>query len=96
MLVPALDSNFVQPHALMNTSAATRLAGLELDGGWRVLHLLEPSPTSTGGNFSSGYEVESARGKRAFLKALDYSRAMQSPDPAMALNAMTGRVYLRA
>jgi eukaryotic-like serine/threonine-protein kinase len=69
-------------------SAAQRLTGLTLDG-WKVLRLMEPSPVATGGCFSSGYEVESASGRKAYLKALDYSRALQSPDPAQALNAMT-------
>jgi serine/threonine protein kinase len=69
--------------------AAQQLVGLTLEGGWKVMLLLQPSPVASGGNFSCGYEVESQNGKRAFLKALDYSTAMQSPDPAQALNAMT-------
>ena len=71
------------------TSAARRLTGLRLPEGWKVVRLLEHSPVATGGCFSCGYEVESDTGDRAFLKALDYSGAFRSPDPAQALNAMT-------
>jgi eukaryotic-like serine/threonine-protein kinase len=70
-------------------SAAKRLAGRELQDGWRVIKLIEPGPDATGGNFSCGYDVQSPEGKMAHLKALDYSCAMRSPDPASALNAMT-------
>lgn len=50
---------------------------------------LERPPGATGGNFSEGYIVESGAGQRAFLKALDFSSALQSPDAARALEAMT-------
>jgi len=79
----------VQPQNPAYESAAKRLTGMSLDGGWKVVSIFEPPPNATGGNFSYGYEVESENGKHAFLKALDYSRALQSPDPAKALNAMT-------
>lgn len=61
---------------------------MTLDGGWNVLQDLPRSPASTGGNFSHGYIVEKDR-TRAFLKALDYSRALKASDPAVALQAMT-------
>lgn len=48
-----------------------------------------PSSNATGGNFSEGYIVEDGHGRRAFLKALDYSRALRAPDPAVALQALT-------
>ena len=70
-------------------SAARQLEGRTLDTGWKVLRIVEPHPAATGGNFSCGYEVENSNGRRAFLKALDYSWAMQSADPAQALNVMT-------
>lgn len=72
-----------------HTSAAKQLTGVELDGGWTVIRLIDPGAGATGGNFSCGYEVESGDGKKAFLKALDYSWAMRSPDPAEALRVMT-------
>jgi hypothetical protein len=67
---------------------AEQLLGLTLDGGWKVVEVLAPSSHTTGGNFSHGYIVQNARGMRAFLKALDYSRAMRAPDPPTALKAL--------
>lgn len=67
---------------------AKQLLGLTLDGGWKVVTALGKPPGGSGGNFSEGYIVE-RDGKRAFLKALDYSRAMRAPDPAIALQALT-------
>src|SRR5438270_14033101 len=68
---------------------ASRLSGLELDGGWRVVERLERPPGATGGMFSIGYIVESPTGERAFLKALDYSSAFEADDVPKALEAMT-------
>lgn len=65
------------------------LLGLTVGDGWKVVEQQTPKPSATGGNFSVGYIVENARGQRAFLKALDYSRALRSPDPARALQALT-------
>jgi eukaryotic-like serine/threonine-protein kinase len=50
------------------------LEGLTLQSGWRVLSRLEEYPGKTGGCFSCPYIVEKD-GRRAFLKALDYSQA---------------------
>jgi len=68
---------------------ADALLGLTVGGQWRVVEKQVGPPRATGGNFSVGYIVENASGQRAFLKALDYSRALQSPDPARALQALT-------
>jgi serine/threonine protein kinase len=67
---------------------AQQLLGMTLDGGWKVIQDLPRRPAGTGGNFSHGYIVENNH-TRAFLKALDYSRALKAPDPAVALQAMT-------
>ncbi len=71
------------------TGPAEQLLHLELPEGWRVVEKLIPGPAATGGCFSQGYIVESVDGERAFLKALDYSWALQAPDPALTLQAMT-------
>ena len=71
------------------TTPAKQLAGRTLDGGWRVLGPAPRKIGATGGSFSEGYIVEDARGRKGFLKALDYSRALKSPDPARALQALT-------
>jgi serine/threonine protein kinase len=68
---------------------AQQLLGMTLDGEWRVIQDLPRNPAGTGGNFSHGYIVENKRGLRAFLKALDYTRALNAPDPAIALQGMT-------
>jgi len=69
---------------------ARALVGLSLDGGWKVVELLERSPTATGGCFSQSYRVISADGVPAFLKALDYTDALtNAEDPARILAALT-------
>lgn len=72
--------------------AAWRLSGMTLPNGWRVLHRIELHEAATGGTFSCGYHVESPEGRQAFLKAMDYSEALNAEDPARALEAMT-RAY---
>ena len=47
----------------------------QLDGGWMVLRKIPKPPGSTGGHFSVGYEVCDSSGRRAFLKAIDFSVA---------------------
>lgn len=68
---------------------AQQLEGKVLDGGWVVGKMVDISPGTTGGHFSSGYLVESRNGRKAFLKALDYSKALRSADPARALQSLT-------
>ncbi len=79
------------------TVAAASLEGTELPGGWRVIRTLRSrdqlhgtAPLS-GCTFSFGYEVMSADGQIAFLKALDYSMAFRAPQRPDALAAMTNR-----
>jgi serine/threonine protein kinase len=68
---------------------AEQLSGVTLNGGWVVGKLIPRIAGHTGGYFSSSYHVIDGTGKPAFLKAMDYTRALSSPDPAAALNAMT-------
>ena len=72
----------------MTMRPAMRLEGLTLEGGWKVIKRIDPASTDTGGHFSVAYKVEDVNGKGAFLKALDFSRALQSSDPARELQAM--------
>jgi serine/threonine protein kinase len=69
-------------------SAAEKLEGLELDGGWTVGEKVDLSNT-TGGFFSTSYYVHNQDGTNAFLKALDYSLALASPRPAEVLQMLT-------
>jgi serine/threonine protein kinase len=62
---------------------------LLLPGNWRVVDRFAPDPGATGGNFSVGYIVEHPSRGRAFLKAIDYSRAFGASDVPRALQALT-------
>src|SRR4051812_44288005 len=70
-------------------SPAEELAGKDLGNGWRVLEIVKRKPSATGGYFSHGYIVEDENGRRGFLKALDYTKALQSSNPAEMLQSMT-------
>jgi len=70
-------------------SAKDELVGLTLVDGWKVLEKLPRSQTDTGGNFSAGYIVESPSGAKHFLKAIDFSAALSSADPARMLQVLT-------
>lgn len=57
---------------------------------WTVIQQLPRTrPGATGGTFSSGYIVSDGSGRRSFMKALDLSSALRSPNPTMHLQAMT-------
>jgi serine/threonine protein kinase len=47
-------------------------------------------PNGSGGNFSFAYVVENSEGEEAFLKALDFSRALKDEDPLKAMSQLTG------
>ncbi len=71
------------------STPAQQLVGRKLQNGWKVEKLIDRSENATGGYFSISYIVRSANGKRSFLKAMDYTKALESPDPARELQAMT-------
>ena len=71
------------------STPAQRLAGRKLSNGWRVEKLLDRPAGSTGGQFSISYIVRSVTGERAFLKAIDYTKALSSMDPAKELQILT-------
>lgn len=64
------------------------LTGLTTKDGWHIDGLIRPAPNATGGNFSSSYTV-SRGAETAFLKAIDYMRALQSPDTAAEMLALS-------
>jgi len=68
---------------------AEELLGLVVNTDWKVAAKLHRPPGATGGQFSVGYIVENSSGHKAFLKALDYSKALRSEDPAKVLQGMT-------
>ena len=68
---------------------AQQLLGLTLDGGWTVIEHIERPSHASGGTFSEGYLVKRENGGRGFLKAMDYAGAMELPNRAEALHALT-------
>lgn len=68
---------------------AQELEGRTLPNGWKVMRRIPRPQTATGGYFSTSYIVCSTSGEKAFLKAMDYQRALISSDPARELQAMT-------
>ena len=68
---------------------ARQLLGKELANGWKIEALIDRPETATGGYFSTSYIVRSRNGEKAFLKAMDYRKALESADPARELQAMT-------
>ncbi len=75
---------------------AEALEGLDLPKGWHVESILHRPPTATGGKFSVGYRVVNESGKRAYLKALDFSAAFNHPDPPRSLQEMTSAYNSKA
>ena len=68
---------------------AEALKGLELDGGWHVDERITPSSAGTGGYSSISYYASNKNGEKGFLKALDFSSALQSNDLAQSLYELT-------
>lgn len=68
--------------------AAEALKGLDLNGGWHVDKRIEKPKKGTGGYSSISYEVSNKEGRKAFLKALDFSSAMQDEDLARRANEL--------
>ncbi|MES2220206.1 MAG: serine/threonine-protein kinase [Acidobacteriota bacterium] len=71
------------------STPAEQLGGQTLTNGWTVGKLIVKTGDQTGGHFSCSYEVTNQDGRVAFLKAMDYARALAAPDPATALNELT-------
>src|SRR5436309_2984767 len=69
--------------------AAGALVGRVLDNGWRVVEEVPKLDSATGGLHSRGYIAEGPDGQRAYLKALDYSTALDSADVAGELAKAT-------
>ncbi|MDY0885379.1 protein kinase [Dongia soli] len=57
-------------------TAAEKLEGMTLSGGWKVTKHLARRPNGSGGMFSHSYEVEKSD-KRGFLKAFDFTDAFE-------------------
>lgn len=68
--------------------ASASLLGMILKGKWEVIREVAKEET-TGGYFSHGYIVRSSSGEEAFLKALDFSRALSEPNFVEAMHHLT-------
>lgn len=69
---------------------AKYLEGKILDGGWRVKEMRTKQPNGSGGAFSYSYNVLNENTQQsAFLKALDFSGALNAPDPLKAITFFT-------
>lgn len=74
---------------IQDARPAERLESMSLADGWVVVKKVQAiQGKQTGGHFSCGYIVE-REGKRAFLKALDFSMALQANDAAGQLLTLT-------
>ncbi len=71
------------------SNPASALKGLELGNGWIVKNIIKQGPQDTGGHFSVGYLVENKFKQKAYLKALDFSAAFQTPDAPRMLQILT-------
>jgi len=70
---------------------AMLLAGKKLSNNWEVVSLITKHPEGTGGNFSYSYHViNTVTGEKAFLKALDFSRALKDENPLQMMGKLTG------
>ncbi len=70
------------------SSPAFLLEGKQL-GEWVVGPPARRPLGATGGNFSCCYPVTRKDGVKGYLKALDFSRALQAPDPVTVLRLLT-------
>jgi serine/threonine protein kinase len=68
--------------------SAENLVGLTTDCGWEIFEKIT-SKMYSGGTFCVRYLARDATGKRAFVKAMDFSRAFKEKDRIKALNDLT-------
>lgn len=85
----ARQQNHERDRAADDLTPAEQLVGKELPNGWKVEKLIDRPEGATGGYFSTSYIVRSGDGNAAFLKAMDYKKALGSQDPARNLHVMT-------
>ncbi len=91
----------VQPTAIVQVSAsvataatgtqpspAAALTGQTLPSGWRLVQQLSKSPGGSGSNFCVGYVAE-RNGQKAFVKAIDFVKALNAADPIAELAQLT-------
>ena len=69
-------------------SPAAMLTGQTLPSGWKLVQQLSKSPGGSGSNFCVGYIAE-RNGNKAFVKAIDFVKALNAADPIAELAKLT-------
>lgn len=69
-------------------SPAAALTGQTLPSGWKLTRQLSKSPGGSGSNFCVGYIAE-RDGHKAFVKAIDFVKALNAADPIAELAMLT-------
>jgi serine/threonine protein kinase len=71
---------------------AGQLLGITLQTGWKLVQKLQRVPGGSGSNFGVGYKAERQVGsvtERAFVKAIDFVKALNAADPFVELLKLT-------
>jgi len=69
-------------------SPASLLTGHTLASGWTLTQQLSKTPGGSGSNFCVGYFAE-RNGQKAFVKAMDFVKALRAADPVSELGKLT-------
>lgn len=69
-------------------SPAAAITGQTLPSGWKLVQQLSKSPGGSGSNFCVGYVAE-RDGQKAFVKAIDFVKALNAADPIAELAQLT-------
>lgn len=92
MSVQPLSAAAVAPIATTATgtppSPAATLTGQTLPSGWKLVQQLSKLPNGSGSNFCIGYVAE-RDGRKAFVKAIDFVKALNAMDPIAELAQLT-------
>lgn len=92
MSVQPLLAAAVAPTATTATgtppSPAATLTGQTLPSGWKLVQQLSTLPNGSGSNFCVGYVAE-RDGRKAFVKAIDFVKALNAMDPIAELAQLT-------
>ncbi len=83
LAAPALSTPPAAP-----PSPASLLTGQTLPSGWNLVQQLAKAPGGSGSNFCVGYIAERS-GQKAFVKAIDFVKALKAPDPIAELGKLT-------
>lgn len=72
-----------------STDPINELSGVSTESGWIIGDLVKRRPEQTGGFHSVGYEAHHPDLGKGFIKAIDFSKAMESENISDALQRLT-------